>query len=425
MKVALICNMNNNFFAIARYLRDRGVDAHLYLLGEHSHFHPSSDSYSQDYKAYTHTLDWIDKGYFNNDVDNIECIRESVSDCDVLIGCGFAPFFLARSGLTLDLFLPYGSDLYQVPFDSSTGLKRCFLALAFGLDRIYRRITHRDKALHVLRKLGLDNTAKDYRAYALAKYQRIGIRSAKHTLSMASGDTFKKFASQLIEPAKLSQSPIPCVYRESATDNVKLPYEEEVAKIRQNYDIVVFHHARHSWQNSPNPQSNKRNDILLRGIAEYSHSQGAKRVALVTLEYGVDVQASKKLINELGIQEHVYWFPQLNRKDIFRLIPYADIGAVDFGNSWVSGGVLYEFMSCSLPIMQIRDDAAYADRFDSLYPILSVDSCEDVVAGLEAFSNEPEKVRRTGREAFEWFQQHVVEQPIELVLKQVKKSRGG
>lgn len=30
MKIALIGNMNNNFFSITRYLRDLGCDAHLY-----------------------------------------------------------------------------------------------------------------------------------------------------------------------------------------------------------------------------------------------------------------------------------------------------------------------------------------------------------------------------------------------------------
>lgn len=49
MKVALIGNMNNNNFAIMRYFRDNGIDAHLLLysndgINELSHFSPNNDT---------------------------------------------------------------------------------------------------------------------------------------------------------------------------------------------------------------------------------------------------------------------------------------------------------------------------------------------------------------------------------------------
>lgn len=41
MKIALIDNMNNNFFAVTRYFRDLGIDAHLFLIqSESQHFTP-------------------------------------------------------------------------------------------------------------------------------------------------------------------------------------------------------------------------------------------------------------------------------------------------------------------------------------------------------------------------------------------------
>ena len=39
-KIALIGNMNNNFFSIARYLRDRSYQADLFLIDELDHFLP-------------------------------------------------------------------------------------------------------------------------------------------------------------------------------------------------------------------------------------------------------------------------------------------------------------------------------------------------------------------------------------------------
>ena len=50
MKIALIGNMNNNNFALMRYFRILGADAHLLLYsndgkGELSHFKPECDTW--------------------------------------------------------------------------------------------------------------------------------------------------------------------------------------------------------------------------------------------------------------------------------------------------------------------------------------------------------------------------------------------
>ncbi len=46
MRVALIGNMNNNNFALMRYLRDLGMDAHLLMYSDEAeHFHPKCDTW--------------------------------------------------------------------------------------------------------------------------------------------------------------------------------------------------------------------------------------------------------------------------------------------------------------------------------------------------------------------------------------------
>jgi hypothetical protein len=43
MKIALVDNMNNNYFAFARYLKDLNIDVHLYTIPNHhmKHFYKS------------------------------------------------------------------------------------------------------------------------------------------------------------------------------------------------------------------------------------------------------------------------------------------------------------------------------------------------------------------------------------------------
>ena len=58
MKVALIGNMNNNNFAMLRYFRDLGLDAHLFLFEEDGRFasahfaHTSDTHFVQKYAAH-------------------------------------------------------------------------------------------------------------------------------------------------------------------------------------------------------------------------------------------------------------------------------------------------------------------------------------------------------------------------------------
>ena len=35
---------------------------------------------------------------------------------DICIGSGLTPYYFNKWGLELDVFLPYGSDLYELPF---------------------------------------------------------------------------------------------------------------------------------------------------------------------------------------------------------------------------------------------------------------------------------------------------------------------
>src|SRR5687767_3155159 len=106
--------MNNNFFCLMRYLRDNGVEAELLLLeGEDEHFLPNADSFDGSFDKHIKKLSW--------GLNNFESISNStvISDLrgyDILIGCGPVPAFLDRAGLKLNIFIPYGSDFYDLPF---------------------------------------------------------------------------------------------------------------------------------------------------------------------------------------------------------------------------------------------------------------------------------------------------------------------
>ena len=112
MKVAFLGNMNNNHFAMARFMRDRGVDAEVLLFdNDPDHFHPSADSYDEDFATYCRTLTWGTPAHWLR-TPTATIVRD-VEPYDVLIGCGLAPAFLGRANRRLDVFVPHGADLHH------------------------------------------------------------------------------------------------------------------------------------------------------------------------------------------------------------------------------------------------------------------------------------------------------------------------
>ena len=148
MKIALIGNMNNNNFALMRYFRILGADAHLLLYSndgkrELSHFKPECDTWDiEKWQPYIHQtnipnipaaglcfpLSWLVafrsifltllgyQGEWNLPVSNRE-IKKSYIGYDRYIGSGIAPATFARASLILDIFYPYaiGIEFFSDP----------------------------------------------------------------------------------------------------------------------------------------------------------------------------------------------------------------------------------------------------------------------------------------------------------------------
>ena len=116
VKIALIGNMNNNFFVLARYLRDEGFNCSVFALPyEPAHFSPISDSNSEEDIKLVQILPW---GNAHDLLDlSSGTINAVFEQYNFFIACGTAPAFLTKAGITVDLFIPYGSDLYLLPFN--------------------------------------------------------------------------------------------------------------------------------------------------------------------------------------------------------------------------------------------------------------------------------------------------------------------
>ncbi len=392
MTVGLIGNMNNNFFAFARYLRDAGYQVKLILLNEPDHFRPIADTYNFDYQAYTTDSRWhmhsiesdVLKSLVSNDTD----------DLDFIFGCDYAPAYLQVIGRSLDCFLPFGSDFYEFPFLDNEKLH-------FSL-KLKRWIIYR---MNAGCKCGTD-----YELLTKARYQREGILNTKKigVFSITTSPQLQEFIKVHNLSNKFFNLPIPMLYfpqYENSETLKRTPFFPIFQQIRDKYEILIFHQTKHDY-------SLKGNDILLRGLAKFVKKTRFMGIGLITMEYGMDVGKSKAMIDDLGIQDNVVWLPKMFRRDLMAGLSIADIGACQFANSFITNGSLFETMATGKPVMQYREDEKHDGIFENLYPVMNVKTEEDICNALIDYKNNRSSYEEMGVKTKEWFMDNIIHRSI-------------
>jgi len=377
LKVALIGNMNNVFFTLMRYLRDLGLDAHLLMYkNEYPHFLPENDTYHlEKYEPYIHTLPLTNdgKGLILSDKSEIKNI---LKEYDIYIGCGIAPALFESIGYVLDIFVPYADEIELTTYDklSDVGLLRYFV-----------------------------------RRYTVSQ-QLKGIKKIKKIVASDIQEKTKKTIKRLNLESQLSRLYIPTVY--TGDVGVKDELNSEYVEAMRDKDLVVFSHSRHQWKDIDEEESRKNGDKgldkLIIGFANFIKENPNSNSLLVLFEYGKDIDASKELIANLGIEDFVMWLPLMPRKRIMNLIEYAHI-VVDSLTDDMWSGVGFEGLSAGKILMQniLQTDEEYYQEAGHEIPfILRANTPDDVTKHLNDFMQNRDRYIKEGEKNRDWFNRY-------------------
>ena len=386
MKIALIDNMNNNMFALARYFRALGVDADLFLIPDssHQHFAPEQDSWEN-----LEGVQWLRKfplsyGWMNYLLPVKHLLRKEFSGYDKVIACGPSLGLLHRAGIRVDLFIPYGSDLYNLPFIG----KQISNSRPFKLAFVFFLIL--------------------YRCYL----QKKGILNAKSIISNANW----KVAQQAVDRIGCQSTNLPRI----------MIYKEELPGMAfekfgffKKHDFVVFSPTRHLWKTNDEPLSDfdrfggaKRNDKLVVAFARAVHEKLFDKPLLVLCEYGADAGHTKELVRELGVESSVHWFQIMSRRELVAGISMATFVADQFreGMSATSAGTTNEALAYGTPAITNTDGAILS--VDDPYfecPILEAITADEIYGYFKDYARNPQKYSEIGRRSEKWFDQNLGE----------------
>jgi hypothetical protein len=351
------------------------------------HFDPLCDTFDEAELRFVHTLSWGDA----SEVFKFSpaTLRRDMQDYDFVIGNGLTPAFFARMGRKLDIFSPYGSDLYEIPFHSFLRHPR-----GYFVSRLQRQ---------GILKSGLVHTEQDYFNFG-ESLERIGRSNGILNLGLAALDT-----------NHYSPETLPRYYSKSR-------FYERFRAIREESGLMIFHQARHSWKNPSDGITFKGNDRLFKGFARFLKQHPESKAKIVTIEYGEEVQESKALCSELGIADHVIWFPLMARKELMVGLSLSDIGTGEFCISCVGAGVIFEALALAKPILHYRVDESFKHAYKTLYPIMQSPTEEAIFTNLQNYWANPHSFTEMGLSGRRWLVDELNSRVLSAYIEQMKTS---
>jgi glycosyltransferase involved in cell wall biosynthesis len=382
MKLALVDNMNNNFFSFARYLKDSGVDVSVYeTCFSLSHFSPKSDTFKSRSE-----YNYLKK--FPNEIRSKSWllfkkknIYDEFSKYDLIVSCGLSSAYLVRAGLKVDIIIPHGGDLYSWPFKT--------VQYGFNFDFI-KSIIYANNA----------------------KYQKKAFIDARVIITDDSyslcGDALKKLK------LKAFNFGVPMLYNK---ENLEVAENINMWRYLDNHDFVAFNHSRQLWSINRYPELTdfdefggiKRNDKVLQAFSMFIKKTKFESPLLVLFEYGNDIDDTKALVKTLEIENYVKWMPITNRKNIMYGLAKASLATNAFRENMSDiGGVCYESFACGVPVINNCVDVINDPRhkfFNS--PMIHALSEDDILNIFIDYESDKKKYIKIGEISKKWFDENL------------------
>jgi glycosyltransferase involved in cell wall biosynthesis len=395
--VALVGGVNNNLFALTRYLRDCGFDAHFFYRRTMPHFEPPCDTHTLEYQNYCHAVAWTDGNFHRVDVPRV---RHELSSFPAVIASGDEAAILHKSNIPITIYCPYGSDVYKYA----------------SLPHFY---SWRQIAWTVLRKRPGLSCLRDMMAGTKHRFLAGAIQEADYLLVDATNPDFDTKLHRLQPNGQTLTSPLPFLYlpEYGRSPPGDVHWKSEIDRLRERNEFLVLYHGRQEWATYVNEFTGKNTHHLIHGFAAFRSRFPQARCKLVMLEYGTDVRASKDLVATLGIADEVVWLPTMYRKDIMYLISQCDVGSGEFGRSYVTFGTIIEAMSQGKPVLHHRDDSLYRHVYPELYPLFNCRQPDEIAAALASAYTNPAHTKSMGRQALAWVEQHLVQRPVSQIVR--------
>ena len=426
MRIGFVGNQNNYPFMLARGLQRRGHDVRFVIDQQHRLDRPE---YRYDDVPYPYP-GWIREVESVQMVDVVfgtprwQAALDAVGDCDALVlnkwGYDAAtrldkPAFCLTTGGDVEFWSnPDATDAFaSVIGEQPHG--RDWMRRALSLDRLdpLSILDVLDRSPDVVRR---EVYRRLFRMFVAR--QRRGLERAVGVSSLPPGVS-----------AALSKVLADCISKDVPHLHLLMA---DLARIvpqppPKNDTLRVFNAARVLWKRPFPPMvgdwEDKGTDILLKGAALWNQRTG-RSIDVRLVEKGFSVPATKRLVDELGINALVSWQPELTQSEVFCEYAGADIVAEQCGTH-VLGMAGYEAMAAGRPVIANGRPDLYATIHPGPPPVAQASTPEEVAAQLDRLSD-PNERARIGAAGRRFVEEHLsvdaAAEQVETVLQQAIRA---
>ena len=371
MRINLIGNVLNLAFIFGRFLQKKGHQVRVFVDRNASELylpHWEFPEFKNKLPEWAEMVDVDLKRLFIRGTKERNFIKK-LKQCDIIQAFGESVIWARWTGRPY-VFLSYGGDLDILPFDA-------------------RRIKSFIYA-HLLRD-ALSKAALTL--YTMPQQER---SIAKLNLT---NDRF-----------------FPCAVPVDI-DRYKPFSQDERKKLRARYDcdFIFFQPARQEW--TCHDTNNKGNDKLFRAFARFI-KDGQRKAILIVVEKGRDVDKSKELVRQLGIERYVKWIGPVDKRGLVEILNTADICFDDFAYGFY-GLVTLEALSAGVPTFLYFNQNIPGEEAPPVVNVLSEDQIYEKMMELTA---EKDGLKQIGYNSRQWIlKYHHAEKVIDRYLSLYKE----
>ncbi|MGE5406732.1 MAG: glycosyltransferase [Methanosarcina sp.] len=384
MKVNFIGNTCNNAYAIVKFLRKAGVDAHLFY---NKTLDIQTMPYSEDPELLHNSPDWLHP--FSEEDTGPHPLRtlrkeflDKLADCDLIQAEDVGISWAMQTGKPY-IWIPYGWDLNFYSFYSywQKHLQNEFPEYLFA-PILYRRAIANSSAVI----WGL------YDQNLRHGFQLIN--------DLVSKERFVHNNTLLIDTNRF----IP------QKDHTVKELLDEAGKDIAVEGITIFFPSRLMF--SENTYYSKRSDVLLYAAGKLKET-GIPFTLIIVEKGNPDEILAKEIIKSLGIGERTVWIPKMERHQLVKWYSTADVTADEFASGAI-GSLALEAMACKGTVMTyfkpVHDDPAswpVSIAFGTNPPLINVHDVQDTFEALKYYSEHKDELAQIGDSGREWIEKTI------------------
>jgi len=168
-------------------------------------------------------------------------------------------------------------------------------------------------------------------------------------------------------------------------------------KLQDEYgcSFILFAPARQNWYY-------KGNDKVFQAFASLLKYFGKGGIKLFVSNWGQEVDRSKELVKELGIEKEVIWLPPICKPRLAEYYNASDV-VLDQFTLGAFGTTTPEAMACGRPVILFYRPEDHEWCFKNHPPIANAYSSGDIFKSIKNLLNNPQKRESIGRTSLEWY----------------------